>query len=255
MKTTLHSQTGTYAAWCTAHEIGHLLGFIHEHQRPDAGEHVELNCPATIGYDDALKNIVSVKNEPDLASIEDAAKRYAKRMEKVCQSPALAMKYFAGATAWIPGVELLDPKPEDIEQAPQAGQNDDYENIMIYGSETGSNAINPMDPRTWPMTARKELRSNGLSVYRYQIFDGGSYYWYDKSISSGDIERVLQLYPKGGHPQQQAAPASPGKRDGDNSTGKHWAPAKFVVTAHCKRPWNSKTDDIIRWFPECSPRL
>lgn len=63
-----------YAAWCTAHEIGHLLGFIHEHQRPDAGGHVELNCPAMIGYGDALKNIESVKNEPEFAGIEDAAK-------------------------------------------------------------------------------------------------------------------------------------------------------------------------------------
>lgn len=95
-----------YAQYTAAHEIGHVLGLLHEHQRPDAGEHMRINCPAVGGYEEAKKDIEKVKDD-EFADSDDAAKR----MEKICSSMELAAKYFTELNAFLPGASFAGQQP------------------------------------------------------------------------------------------------------------------------------------------------
>ncbi|KAJ4323925.1 hypothetical protein N0V94_001569 [Neodidymelliopsis sp. IMI 364377] len=61
-----------YNAYVAAHELGHVFGFIHEHQRPDRDHYVRFGCKNLANYDRA---VMLAKSHPTLT------------IEQLCVSP------------------------------------------------------------------------------------------------------------------------------------------------------------------------
>ncbi|KAF2427124.1 hypothetical protein EJ08DRAFT_681096 [Tothia fuscella] len=51
-------------ATAVVHELGHVMGLHHEHQRHDAAAHVKFNCPEVRGYAEAKKIILEKRRLP-----------------------------------------------------------------------------------------------------------------------------------------------------------------------------------------------
>ncbi|KAF2746964.1 hypothetical protein M011DRAFT_72460 [Sporormia fimetaria CBS 119925] len=64
-----------------AHEIGHLFGLTHEHQRPDRDHYVKFMCHNLVGYE-------AVKRE-----VENNPKRNGDTIEKICEDCSVAWLY------------------------------------------------------------------------------------------------------------------------------------------------------------------
>jgi hypothetical protein len=75
-----------------AHEMGHVLGMVHEHQREDRDDHVNFDCTKVAGYDDVKK------------TYDKNPSKYAESMEEICASNWLADKYFGWPLASSRGV-------------------------------------------------------------------------------------------------------------------------------------------------------
>jgi hypothetical protein len=41
----------------TLHSAGHVLGLMHEHQRPDADKWLDFKCASVTGYSDTKKKV------------------------------------------------------------------------------------------------------------------------------------------------------------------------------------------------------
>jgi hypothetical protein len=65
------------------HEIGHIMGLAHEHQRQDRDHYVYFNCSNVDGYEATKRQV-------------DATRQYT--MEEVCTTYKLAVEFSFGAT-------------------------------------------------------------------------------------------------------------------------------------------------------------
>ena len=127
----------------TTHELGHVLGFNHEHQRPDAANYMRFNCPALSGYEAAVRSVARAKD----ASFTDGD-TVQQRMDQVCSSPTLAYTYFPIALAYIPGAQKHRNDPR-IYTPKSAGAQFDHRSIMLYGSDSGVARFDWDDRSTW----------------------------------------------------------------------------------------------------------
>ncbi|KAF2429096.1 hypothetical protein EJ08DRAFT_698676 [Tothia fuscella] len=55
------SKGATWDIYCAtlAHELGHIMGLVHEHQRPDALSHIRFDCQALLGYAAAKQEAIA----------------------------------------------------------------------------------------------------------------------------------------------------------------------------------------------------
>lgn len=230
-----------------AHELGHVIGLLHEHQRQDAATEVGINCLAVIGYQKVLENI-----DQSLDSAFAPHENADDRMKKVCAKPELASKFF-------PVLLYLLPYEGDWNPATQGGYPVieryepifDHRSLMLYGSDAGAERFDINKRSSWTLYHKYNMYPDFAPALHNIVLEGGTTVASQKSVSAGDIRRTSMLYPVGGPPQ--AGSGGSRKReevDGSsenatsattpaplrnitigNVTVEHWAPVKFVSPA------------------------
>ncbi|KAK4505332.1 hypothetical protein PRZ48_003295 [Zasmidium cellare] len=203
------------------HELGHVIGLAHEHQRPDRDEHIKFMCKRLWGYDEALE--AAMKDEQGMMyDSEDESDDEETRVLKICNYPYYAKAYFPQALDYIRGDRFRGDEEEQIWKNRQFSDKFDFDSIMIYSS---SDLAKEEEKR--PMVRRSD---------RSDFYMGGSPDDDKVSISAGDIARVAQLYDNGTPECKQA-------QDGGN-----WGPVKItirdVVEERVMPPWMGKRDEL-----------
>ncbi|KAK4954643.1 hypothetical protein LTR10_008076 [Elasticomyces elasticus] len=177
------------------HELGHVIGLEHEHQRPDRDEDIDFHCEALIGFDDAEAKvkaaITAVRDgQPTLHPIPectDPAESRACMINIVCPRPGYAGYYLEVAMPFILGNWFDDRMPFEA-----MGDYVDWVSIMIYSSYTSATRNGG-----FPIGATMEGKSKYEGQPNFEIFPGGDPIVGKRQISQGDIDNVVRLYPQG----------------------------------------------------------
>ncbi|KAK5119485.1 hypothetical protein LTR85_007585 [Meristemomyces frigidus] len=184
-KDMIGNEEARYTATATLmHELGHVIGLLHEHQRPDRDQYLQFNCHNLEGYKEAKEQLME-----DVYNIFPKGMTYMERVNALCTT-------YDAAKAYLP--QALDFARDDkmgVYQEQVYSRSYDYDSIMHYPSYMGSIGA---ETGTYPVLMRKD---NGGPLYF-----GGTPDIAEFELSRGDIARIAQLYR---HPspnaEQQAA--------------------------------------------------
>ncbi|KAL5450418.1 hypothetical protein PMIN06_006555 [Paraphaeosphaeria minitans] len=110
-----------------AHEIGHILGMTHEHQRWDRDEYVHFLCENIRGMKEVADSAWNMYGRTNGISREDV-------LELLCEDSGQAEFWSALSRAWMRG-DGFDEMDEDTTLDGPDGF--DYESITMYGSTQG----------------------------------------------------------------------------------------------------------------------
>ncbi|KAI9719098.1 MAG: hypothetical protein M1812_003728 [Candelaria pacifica] len=109
-----------------AHELGHAFGFFHEHQRPDAKNHVKFDCENLKDYEAILKKENNNKEA----------------VQKLCENAYDATLQQFSAAEFAPLAEMGLDESGDF----------DVESIMRYNSNIGGKKLIGIGPRKSVLT-------------------------------------------------------------------------------------------------------
>ncbi|CAK4030754.1 hypothetical protein B0A55_03064 [Lecanosticta acicola] len=192
-----------------AHELGHVIGLAHEHQREGrdrAG--LVVHSKSMADYYQAKTKVIDDKAAPEFAHITNDANGD-RKMALVLQNPDLAKEYSIGeAINFMKGSQIGGEYLGFQEGGPF-----DWQSIMLYSSWQGAASLpNSAAPSSassegneedaideepsHPSISRAVIVREGADGREHAIFQGGSY---DASLakpSRGDVQRVIALYPK-----------------------------------------------------------
>lgn len=178
--------TEVQAVRAMMHEFGHAIGLQHEHQRQDRDDYLDFRCENLIGYKEAKE-----KAQIDHLAHFDVDVEDEDRFRIMCDDDVIANDYLPAALPFVRGDEGGHRNELEKEQWESFVWSNkfDYDSIMIYNSNANTpDDADPKDPKTWVL-ARKDGKP---------VWQGGSQRAADAEISTGDIARVMALYPKGG---------------------------------------------------------
>jgi len=154
--------------FAATHEMGHVFGLRHEHERSDRDQYIIYNCRNVYGFAEALGACMADDN----TCTEDM----------LCNDRALALKYNFGGSEFI-----------SYNIAPEIPSAYDYDSIMHYDSTRGSNdaiyGADPTNPSLYPMYtvdatgATKFLKLRGH--HPFPLF----------MVSAGDVSMIRAMYP------------------------------------------------------------
>jgi hypothetical protein len=152
-----------------AHELGHVFGLVHEHQRHDRDDHVIYACQNVYGFDEALERCVAAADGCTV--------------ESLCNDADVALRHnFAGHafTKWPQALEF----PSEY----------DKDSIMHYDSIHGANdhlyVQDPANPGLWPL-----YRVNRETMELEFLPIKGGLPYPDFNISPGDAAMIRAMYP------------------------------------------------------------
>ncbi|KAK4954616.1 hypothetical protein LTR10_008049 [Elasticomyces elasticus] len=167
-----------------AHELGHVAGLAHEHQRPDRDIDLRFDCSALVGYTEGITKVSRAMFE-DVNNIPECRHLTPEKcmLQVVCQSEHYVDTYMPNAFEYVTGDQV--PTWDDFET-----ELFDPKSIMIYSSYKGSNNPTGQFP-----TGAVLVGLNGDE--KFQIYTGGDADPAAAGISDGDTERIKELYPKG----------------------------------------------------------
>jgi len=151
-----------------AHELGHVFGLLHEHQRPDRDSWVGYNCRNVVGYRDAVAR----------------ARAGGYTEDELCNRPGVAQYYGWGGSEFVklPATdsEILTPY--------------DFFSIMHYDSRHGADdaifASDPTNALLYPMYGYNEA---GDEAHFLPLHGGLPYPHF--TISAGDAITIRAIYP------------------------------------------------------------
>ncbi|OQN96655.1 hypothetical protein B0A48_17295 [Cryoendolithus antarcticus] len=206
------TNTAEFGYWervmATTHELGHIIGLGHEHQRPNSqslsGNEPDVPLLVEIknlsGYNDLIKEvsgpefIATIRTDfpkmtPDFEK-HMASSSPEERMMIIWETPKLRAKYIPIASD-LASIPELDPRGW-ID-----GRRHDYLSIMHYSSwfPPGHDPLpfSP-DPIAWMYDNRPPEKASSNKDHPY-VFMGGNPNYELVAISPGDMARVRKLYP------------------------------------------------------------
>ncbi|KAK5119449.1 hypothetical protein LTR85_007549 [Meristemomyces frigidus] len=173
--------TGAVAVQAMMHELGHVMGLAHEHQRKDRGNVLRFVCSNIEGYDEAVTKALADEEVLFDDDLDDKD-----RTSLICGDATFAQHYFPAALSFIRGDFMQTPTDDNRWQYYGASPTLDTESIMIYNSDLGAKKPGTDNYKDWVMYQKGS---------RKPVWTGGDRDPTKCAPSAGDIERVKQLYP------------------------------------------------------------
>ncbi|KAK3680215.1 hypothetical protein LTR78_000593 [Recurvomyces mirabilis] len=156
------------------HEMGHTMGLLHEHQRPDRDHFMKVDCTKLKSYKEAETLVM----QPEYARDWEDEPELHERMARVCSESGPARKYLPMAATMIKCRPSATNDPKGWVLDPDLFN---FGSIMIYGSTNlgeDSDVTRPPMVRKFPSGYRTkatvESGDGAKVILDEHFFEGGS---------------------------------------------------------------------------------